>query len=556
MTASKPAQRALVGIAGISALGTVLSRLTGLGRTVFQASALGANGVSDAYNLANTTPNIIYDLILGGVLAATLVPVFRHALAEDEERGWEAISAVCSAVAAVLAVITVLFLAATPWIIRFYSLTNHTAGHAAEQHLAVSLLILFVPQLALYGVVALATAILAARDKYAAPNYAPILNNLVVIAVLVAFTTVIAHPSVAGVRSDRGAITLLGLGTTAGVGLMALALIPALRVAGAHVRWVWNPRHPAVKSILRLASWTAGVVVANQVALVVVFLIANHTVGDITAYLYAYQFFLLPHAIWTVSLIAPLETRVTDDWRAGDKAGARRHLVETIWSAMVLIIPAALGYAVLARPAITLVLLHGNMSPHGVKLIADALAAFALGLPTFSLFAILMRTYQALQDTRSMFYVYVFENAVNIVLAVVLYDRFGIRGLAAAWSLAYAAGAAVAAWHISRRLGGIGGRKLAVALAAVVIASVPAAAVAWAFSAGLAHLPGGTRQLGVAVRVVAAVAAAVSVYFLAARALGFDEIRARYVLGRPVTFPASRRSDRVRTVPNRPRRHP
>src|SRR5581483_11459524 len=160
-TRSQVQRRALVGVASVSALGTMLSRFTGLGRTVVQASALGANGVSDAYNLANTTPNIIYDLLLGGILAGTLVPVFVKALNEDSDGGWEAISAVCTTIAVSLAVITVGFFLATPLIIRFYTLSTPTAAAAPERQLAVSLVYMFVPQLFLYGLTAVVTAILA-----------------------------------------------------------------------------------------------------------------------------------------------------------------------------------------------------------------------------------------------------------------------------------------------------------------------------------------------------------------------------------------------------------
>ena len=520
-------QRALIGIAGVSALGTMLSRTTGLGRTVAQAAALGANGVSDAYNLANTTPNLIYDLVLGGILSGTLVPVFVQALADDEDRGWEAISAVCTAIAAVLGAVTVVFFVAAPLIIRFYEVTSHGPGAAAERHLAVTLLYLFVPQLAFLGMTAVVTAILAARRSYAAPMYTPILNNVIVIAVLIAFAAMVAHPTVAQVRSDSGAVLLLGLGTTAGVAVMALALLPALRRSGARLRWVWNPRHPACRRIVRLAGWTAGVVAANQAAFLLIVLLANHTVGEFTAWTYAYQFFLLPHAIWTVSLLGPLETDVAHRWQAGDTDGARRHLVETIWSGIVLIVPAGLGYAVLARPVITIVLLHGNMTAHGARLTADTLAAFALGLPFFSVYAVLMRTYQAMQDTRSMFRVYLVENALTIVFALLLHGRFGVTGLAASWSLAYAGGAIVAGWHISRRLGGIGGRHLGQAVVVVLVGGVLAAGSAWAVSSALAHLPGGTRQLGLAMRVLVSVGTGATVYLVAARALGFEHIRVK-----------------------------
>jgi putative peptidoglycan lipid II flippase len=523
-------QRALIGIAGLSAAGTVLSRVTGLGRTVFQASALGAGGVSDAYNLANTTPNLIYDLVLGGILAGTLVPVFVRALNEDEDRGWEAISAVCTTIVTILAAVTVVFVIATPWIIRFYTVSSKTPTSGAERHLAVTLLYLFVPQLAMYGLTAVATAILAARRNYAYAMFAPVLNNVIVIAVLVAFAGVIAHPTVASVRTDHHATLLLGLGTTAGVVAMALALVPALWRSGARLRWVWNPRHPAVRTILRLSGWTAGVVISNQITLLVVILLANHTQGDYTAWQYAYQFFLLPHAIWMVSLLGPMEAELSHRWQAGDRSGARRHLVETVWSGMVLIVPAGLGYAALARPAISLVLLHGNMTAHGARLTADALAAFALGLPFFSVYAAFMRTYQAMQDTRTMFVIYGLENAINVVLALVLYPSFGVTGLAASWGLSYGAGAVVAAWHLNRRMNGIGGIPLVSALGRVVVAGAAAAGAAWLLSTVLAHAPEGTRQLGVAVRVLLAVGIGVTGYVLAADRLDFRRIR-RKLLG-------------------------
>lgn len=517
-------RRAMAGVAAVSAIGTLLSRVSGLGRTIVQGSALGINGVSDAYNLANTTPNIIYDLVLGGILAGTLVPVFVAALADDEERGWEAISAVCSAIAAVLAAITVVFFAAAPFIIRFYTLTSSGTATADERRIATSLLYLFVPQLALYGLTAVVTAVLAARRSYAVPMYTPVLNNVIVIGVLVAFGVTVTAVTPTAVQHDHGAIWLLGLGTTAGVAAMAVALLPALKRAGARLRWVWNPGHPACRRIVRLSGWTAGFVVANQVAYLVIILIANHRTGDYSAYSYAYQFFLLPHGIWIVSLLGPMETEMAHRWQAADREGARRHLREAMWLGAVLIVPAGFGYAVLARPAISLVLQHGHVTSAGARTTADALAAFAVGLPTFSLYAIMMRSYQAMQDTRSMFKVYAFENAVNIVLAVTLYPHFGVRGLAASWSLAYAAGAAVAVWHQGRRLEGIGGRPLRLAFARVAAGAVVAVVAAWAVSSGVARLGASSLSM-LTLRIAAAVAAGVTVYLVAARVLGFRDAR-------------------------------
>ncbi|HEY2429628.1 MAG TPA: murein biosynthesis integral membrane protein MurJ [Acidimicrobiales bacterium] len=522
---------AIAAVAGISAIGTLLSRVTGMGRTLSTAYALGASGVSDAYNLANTTPNIVYDLILGGVLAGTLVPVFVQALNTPESEGgeaagWEAISAVCSAIAAVLVAVTVVFLLATPLIIRFYMLTNHSAQVGAERRLATSLLYLFVPQFFLYGMTAVVTAILVARRRYAAPMYTPVLNNVVVIVVLAAFAVVVGtHPTPASVEHDHRALLLLGAGTTAGVAAMALALVPALRHAGARLRFVWDPGHPACRTILRLSGWMAGVVVSNQIAYLVVILLSGGRPGDYSAYSYAYLFMTLPYGVWAVSVMAPMETEVATAWQAGDRDAARRKLVESIWLVMVVIVPAGLGMAVLARPAITLVLQHGALSAHGASATSGALIAMALGLPTFSLYLVLMRAYQALQDTRMMFNVYLVENGLNIVLDVALYHRFGVRGLAAGLSLAYAGGMVVALVNLSRRMGGLGGRRLAAGAVSVLGAAVAAAGAAGAVAWAVGHLPGGSHQIGLALRVVVGVSTGVTVYLLAARTLRFDEVR-------------------------------
>jgi putative peptidoglycan lipid II flippase len=529
--------RSFAAIAGLSAIGTALSRVTGLVRTVVQGSVLGINGVSDAYTLANTTPNIIYDLILGGVLSGTLVPVFVEALRDEDDPsgGWEAISAVCTAIAVVLVAVTVVFFLATPLIIRLYTLGNHTAAKVPERQLAVSLLYLFVPQVALYGIAAVISAILQARGRYAPVNFTPILNNLLVIGVLVAAGVVITVDTPAAVHHQHGAVLLLGLGTTAGVAAMTLALVPYLRAVGARLRPVWNFRHPAIRTILHLSKWTFGFVVANQVCLLIVIVLSGHHPGDYTAYFFAYSFMILPHGVWTVSVMQPMETEVARDWQAGNRDGARRKMVESIWLVLVIVMPAALGMAALARPAIAIALEHGNVSPAGARATADALIAMALGLPGYSLYLLFMRAYQAMQDTRTMFLIYLVENGLNIVFDLALYHRFGVRGLAAGLGLAYTVAAVLAFVHLSGRMGGLGGRTLRAAAVTVTAGAVVAALAAWGASSLLAHFPGGHRQLGIAARVTAGVVAGVTVYLLAASALAFGGIRTRLQLRRRPT---------------------
>jgi putative peptidoglycan lipid II flippase len=333
------------------------------------------------------------------------------------------------------------------------------------------------------------------------------------------------HPTPASVRADHGAVLLLGIGTTVGVATMAFALLPGLRRAGVRVRLLWDPGHPACRTILRLAGWTFGFVVANQIAYLVIILLSTNHAGDYSAYSYAYLFMTLPYGVWVVSVMAPMETGLASSWQAGDRQAARGRVVEAIWLVLVVIVPAALGMAVLAQPAVAIVLRHGALTAHGSAATSGALVAMAVGLPTFSLYLVLMRAYQGMQDTRTMFYMYLVENGLNIVLDVALYHWFGIRGLAAGLSLAYAGGTAVALVHLSRRMGGVGGRRMVTAAGTVVAGATLAAGAAWLVSWGIGRAPGGERQLAVAARVVAGVGAGVTVYLLAARALRFDEVR-------------------------------
>src|SRR5579862_2931360 len=181
-------QRATVWMAA----GTAVSRVTGLLRIIALAYALGATHLADAYNLSNTTPNMLYDIVLGGILAATFIPVFVDRLATRNEReAWRAISSVVTISVVAIIVMTVVFWIIAPEVITAYTAFGHSGLSAArlaqEKAIASTLLRWFVPQVALYGLIALMTALLNTRRRFAAPMWVPIANNVVVIIVLLWF---------------------------------------------------------------------------------------------------------------------------------------------------------------------------------------------------------------------------------------------------------------------------------------------------------------------------------------------------------------------------------
>lgn len=499
----------------VMSAGTLLSRLTGFGRVVALAYALGlTHRLTDAYNLANTTPNIVFDFVLGGVLSATLIPVFVDRLTtRSEEEAWEGISAVVSLVSFLLVVLTVFFELAAPLLIRIY--TFSTANTAAEVHAATSLLRMFAPQLAFYGWIVLTTALLNTRRRFAAPMFSPIANNVVVIVVLVTVRHLADGMTDANVGGHPGAFWLLGLGTTAGVAIQLLAQLPALRGAGLRLRWFWAPRHEVVRRMLALAGWTFGFVASNQVALWVVLLLANRQAGDVSIWTTAYTFFQLPYGIAAVSIMSAIQPELAQSWARQDRPAFRRRVAAGLRALTAVIVPAAVGYVLLAQPALELFLRHGATNSVGANRAAVTTALLAVGLPGFCAFQLLVRSYQAMQDTRTPFFLYVLENGINIVLAFALFPSLGIRGLALSVSIAYTAAAAAAAWNLRGRLGGIEGARLLGHLGRLAVPTL-LMALAVAFIGAVVT---GTATLVLLVRVVLATGVGALVYFAAATAM-------------------------------------
>src|SRR5438477_467990 len=211
-------------------------------RLAAMAYALGFDRLADSYNLANTTPNIVYELLLGGVLSATLVPIF----VEHREKGDdEATSAVVTVVGVALVLLTGLGIIIAPAVVRLYSLRLSGATAAAQQHVATDLLRMFMPQMLFYGITAIATALLNAHRRFAAPAVTPVFNNLLVTAIFLAVPHLVrGHLTLESVEHDPGTLLLLGLGTTAGIAARALPLWPAVRPAGGGPAAPTGDAHP------------------------------------------------------------------------------------------------------------------------------------------------------------------------------------------------------------------------------------------------------------------------------------------------------------------------
>jgi putative peptidoglycan lipid II flippase len=506
--------RRLVRASVLVAGGTTLSRLTGFARVAALAYALGFTRLTDAYLLANTTPNMVYELLIGGVLTATLVRVFVECVERDDDDG---ISAVVTVATVALAVITAVGVLAAPAIVHLYSLRVHSPVSADQRAVAVALLRLFMPQMLFYGVVALTAALLNAHRRFAVPAYAPVLNNLLVIGVLLAAPHIVGHtPDVADARARVALLLLLGVGTTAGIVTMTIPHVVAAARSGTHLRWRFDWRHPAVVRMARLSGWTFGYVATNQVALVAVYWLAYAHRGGLSAYQAAFMFFQLPHSLVVVSLMTTVGVELSSAAARGDHDEFRRRVRFGARANALLILPAAAGYLALSRPIVTTLLHHGALSAGASIRTGDALTAFAVGLVPFSWYLFTVRGFYALGDTKTPFTINVFENAANIVLAFLLEPLLGVAGLALAFSIAYGVAAVVAHRALTRRVGGILDAPTRASLIRLGVGAVAAGLAA----RGASEAVGGGAPARTAVGLVAGIAA----YALALMMLRSDEL--------------------------------
>jgi putative peptidoglycan lipid II flippase len=506
--------------------GTILSRATGLVRVGAVAYALGVSAVSVAYLTANTAPNVLYELVLGGILTSVFVPVFvawRRDHGRDE--AWRVADRVFTIGALLLIALALLGIIVAPHIVRFYRIDDPAAAE-----LATFLLRWFMPQVVFYGIGAIAAGLLNAEGRFAAPMFAPVLNNLVVIAAVAAYAWIRSDDPGSIAEITTGQRVLLGAGTTLGVVAMTVALWPSLRSVGYRWHARLDPGHPAVRRLLHLSTWILVYVAANQIAYVIVGRYTNElddARGAFAAYTFAFLIFSLPHAVFAVSVITALLPSMSDRWSAGDPAGLVALFSRGLRDTSVVMIPAAFGFAALSTPIARLLLERGLTSAEDAALVGDVLFAFAVGLPFFSAFQLLTRTFYAMQDSRTPALTNVAAACVQIgaSLTFAFGLDLGVRGMAFGHATSYMAGTVILLVILRGRTGDLDGRRIVATLARVVplaaISALAAYLVADALGAGDATASAAAQL----VQVGAAVVTGVLVFAVLASIVGVREVR-------------------------------
>jgi len=527
----------------VMAAGTVVSRITGIGRDIAMTAALGFYLVSDAYSLGNSLPTMIYILVIGGALNAVFIPQLVRRMKDDADDGKAYADRLLTITATALLVLSVVAVAAAPWIVDLYTPADYPQ---AEYDLAVAFARLFLPQIFFYGLYTMLSQVLNARGHFAAPMFAPIANNIIAIATFTIFLVIAGTSAAADGELSTDQVLLLGIGTTLGVIVQAVLLLPVLLKSG----YVWTPRFDWRDSGLgkaaKLATWTVALVLVNQITYLFFTRFAaqanvNASASDmvaagITTYQKAHLVFMLPHSVITISLVTALLPSLSRVAHAGLLLDVGRDVARAMRVVSVLIVPIAAVLAVNGAAISILLFGYGAATPEQAAFMGITVTMFMVGLPAFTLFYVLLRGFYALEDTRTPFFVTVAFSAVMLLLAYPLFNLMSgggtqVAALALAYSLAYWAGLAIAWMTLARRLGTLESGRTVWALVRVLLAGAVSIAVmlvvtAAAFSAQAGPSSQVTLEVRLNLLLTVAVVSAVGlvVFVLAAWAFRVREV--------------------------------
>lgn len=477
---------------------TAVSRATGFVRIVVVAAVLGTTFLGNVYQSANTIPNVVFELVVAGLVQAVLIPSLVARLDRGDQTDAEHVAgAVLGLTTVVLATVAVVGAVVAPWLARLlFAGAGDAATRADQARLGTVFLWFFLPQVVCYAAGLVATSVLNAHDHFALPAVAPLANNVVVIAACAVFWR-LRDGAAPSLDLSRTEVLVLAGGTTLGVvAFSGLPVVAVLR-SSFRLRPNFDHRHPELRRLARQGAWAAVFLAASQVLLVTVLVLGNRVEGGVVAYQVGFQFFLLPYALFALPVLTGLFPSLARQHAAGDDVGFSRSAERGVRTVAYLVAGAAALLGALAG-LISRTVLFGETTPAGAAQVAGALAGFAPGLVGYALFLFASRVSYARDDTRTPAMVNLGVVAAgSVVMAVafaVVPDRHRVAALAAGHSVAYLGGAAVLLHQMVGSFGPGRRRHLALVVARPVVAAVVVALVV-AVAAGTVHPSGRVADL-------------------------------------------------------------
>jgi putative peptidoglycan lipid II flippase len=510
-------------------VGTILSRATGFVRQWAMAVALGvtiaAKGqipIASAFNIANNIPNMIYELVAGGVLSSMFIPIFLERSRKDGEAGAFAFANTLFSLTFVVFGLVALFGTMLP---QVFVWTQTFTVSAADSRLAVYLFRFFAVQIIFYGFVALSTGVLHSYRTFFATAVAPLFNNVVVIIALLGFYVPLreSHPDLA--------LVALGVGTTLGVVALFAAQVPALLKVGFRFRWRLDLADPSLRKMLRKGAWVLGYVAVNIVGISFRNAFATRAMRDGSAVLsYAWMWYQLPYGVLAVSYISAIFPELSRAADTRDWTAYKGYLSRGLRAMALLMLPAVAILFALGTQLVTL-FRFGKFPAEAVPLVTAVLAAWTIGLFFFAAYMLVLRGFYALQDTRTPFY----TNLVLTVVQVGLYagltrlipGDYALVGIPLADSLFFILHTTVLLAILRRRVGPFGLAHVFDGWARAYDGAALGGLAAWAVVLATPSL--GASALGNILRVIAGAAVGLTVAYSVLRRRGIDEME--YVEG-------------------------
>jgi putative peptidoglycan lipid II flippase len=520
------------------ALGTIVSRITGFLRLLLLFFVIGKSLNADIFNNANTIPNALYILVAGGIFNVVLVPQLVRAMKNDEDGGDAYANRVITLGLLVLAAATVVLALAVPLLLHvFFDGKLFHPGFEQQRSSAELLMWLCMPQVFFYGAFVLVGQILNARGRFGPMMWAPILNNVAAGAVLVVYAVVFGSSDGTGGFSRSEAL-LLGLGSTAAIALQMAVLLPYLRKAGFHYRARFDFRGVGLGHTLRLGVWTLLFILANQVAFIVVNRLGNGATldgrdqGEEAAGSAVYELGFLvsqvPHGVVTVSLATAIIPTLSALAAEGRYDRFRLELGRTLRVVLIIVVPLAVTVACLGQQAGTIAGVVGALKGN-TEVVGYTIQAFGLAMIAFPIHYLMLRGFYANENTRTPFYIQVVIAAVNIAAAVTLASmvppaRVAMM-LALSYGIAYVVGSILSATLLSRSVGPVFDREMAVFAGKLVVVAAVSGLVMLVVAAGLDRAGlDQTRPSGGLLTLLLAGTAGALAYVGGALLLGMDQL--------------------------------
>jgi putative peptidoglycan lipid II flippase len=507
--------------AGLIGAATLASRVLGLVRDAVQGHFFGTGLENDAFVVATRIPTLLRDLFAEGAMSAAFVPTLTRYLKQGgKDAAWRLGSQVVNGLMLVTGVLVILGIVFARPLVGEYA-----AAYAAipgKLELTVLLTRINMPFLLLVAVAAAYMGMLNALRRFFVPASSPALYNVVFIACTLILVPVFTRAGITPVMALSAGMLLGGVA-------QIVSQWPLLRSEGYRHQWVLNPRDPGLREVLVLMGPGMLGVAAAQINIFVNTSLATSEPAAVSALGYAFRLMYMPVGIFGVSVAT---AAIPDLARhAVDKA---HHDMRTTLSwglrlMLMLSVPATVGLMVLARPIVEVIFQRGHFDEISTLLTAGALLYYAPGIVGYSIVKIAAPTFYSMQDARTPVIVSVISILTNLGLNLWLNSIMGFRGLALGTAIAANVNAILLLVLLSRRIGGLDGRRIGISLLKISLASAVMGAAAYYAEAGLhAVLP--ARMMGYLIvprilRVLGGIGAGLGTLALAAWALHIDEFR-------------------------------